>query len=104
MQVCRQAMIFGLVVAGYVIANPCSAQEPAGAPPTEELQREVADLRKAVAELTKRLEAMEYQQMPRMGAITPRLAAPRFLSPILAPPPPYLRFSVDIERAMLAPW
>jgi hypothetical protein len=112
------------------VTAQCFGQEPADPQSTNELRREVTELRAAVAELTKRIEAFEYQAMPRAEIKDPqRLAepssAPSYVLPLAhaasfpvdmgnnepstmsAPKqtlPHYLRFSEGIERAMLGPF
>ena len=102
------------------------AQEPAEPQSNDDLRREVAELRAAVAELTKRLEAFEYQAIPRAEIKTPQhdeprsarsyvlplaqpahfpvevqYSAPNVVSPPKQPLPHYLRFPEQIERAMM---
>ena len=116
--------ILSLFVAGH-----CLAQDPAEPQSNDDLRREVSELRTAVAELTKRLEAFEYQAIPRAEIKSPQLAEPPSSSPsyvlplaqpesfpaaalyspkvITRPMPPlptYLRFSEQIERAMMGPF
>ena len=96
----------------------------------DDLRREVAELRATIAELSKRLETLEYQKMPRAELPIPQLAEPRnpvpsYVWPTVQPArfpvevhqmpkttsaptkrsvPAYLRFSEEIERAMMGPF
>jgi hypothetical protein len=104
----------------------CPAQERVEPQSSDELRREVAELRAAVAELTKRLEAFEYQAIPRAEIKKPQLAepssTPSYVLPLAQPArfpvevqhgppqvlsvpkqplPHYLRFPEQIERAMM---
>jgi len=120
----------GLILVGWLVCGQCSGQEPDESPSTEHLRREVAELRATVAELTKRLEAFEYQTIPRAEITNPPLtesspAAQSYVLPLAqsdrfpvevqysmpkvatAPQrtvPHYLRFPEAVERAMLGPF
>lgn len=110
-----------------LITGQSFAQEPAEPQSNDDLRREVAELRAAVAELTKRLEAFEYQAIPRAEIKTPhpiespssarsyvlplaqpahfpvevQHSAPNVVYPPKQPLPHYLRFPEQIERAMM---
>jgi len=119
---------FTIVLAlASVGALPCIASEPIDPQSTDDLRREVAELRAVVAELTKRLEAFEYQAIPRAEIKNPQLAeppspAPSYVLPLAQAPrfpvevqyntpkvlsipkqplPHYLRFPEQVERAMM---
>ena len=125
-----RTMIMVVLAMGTFAAGRCSAQEPAADPTHDELRREVAELRSAVAELTRRLETLEYQKMPRAEIRTPELVEPRVATPSYVWPtvqpagfpidlrnrptalpsfrqktvPAYLQFPEEVERAMLGPF
>jgi hypothetical protein len=73
----------------------CHAQEPTDSEAIAELRQEVSELRKLVAELTAKTEAMEYQWLPRAADAKANPQARPRLAPDV---PPYLRFPIDIER------
>jgi hypothetical protein len=122
------SLICLLVISSFVAAR-CVGQEPNEAQSNDDLRREVAELRAMVAELTKRLETLEYQEIPRAEIRSPQLTEPRNVLPnyvwptgqpvrfpvevhqmpktITAPKrtlPPYLRFTEEVERAMMGPF
>jgi hypothetical protein len=119
----RFTIVLALAALGAV---PCMASEPADSQSIDELRREVAELRAVVAELTKRLEAFEYQALPRAEIKNPQLDEPpsprsyvlplaqlgpspidmrnnppQVLSVPKQPLPHYLRFPEQVERAMM---
>src|SRR4051794_9542800 len=85
---------------GAFVALPCIAQQPIDPQSTNDLRREVAELRAAVAELTKRLEAFEYQAIPRAEIKNPQLAepssAPSYVLPLAQP----AGFPVDVRYSV----
>lgn len=132
MRACRHTIQVAALVFGSWIASQCLAQEPTDPQSTADLRREVTELRATVAELTKRLEAMEYQKIPQAGMPNPELASPKLAELSDAAPgsmrytgqpaafpvdvfqlphtnpaprrhlPPYLLFPEAIERAMMS--
>jgi hypothetical protein len=118
------------IVIGFVACGQGFCQEAAESPSNDDLRREVAELRATIAELSKRLETLEYQKMPRAELPIPQLAEPRnpvpsYIWPTVQPArfpvevhqmpkttsaptkrsvPAYLRFSEEIERAMMGPF
>ena len=72
------------------VASWASGQQPLS-PRAEELRREIIKVRAAITEQTNRLKQLE-QELAAIDA--PRIRLPQ-------PVPPGLRFSVDIERAMM---
>jgi hypothetical protein len=87
------ALAIAVILVG--LADACGA-EPAEDPASlDELRREVAELRQTVIDLRERIKQLEYERLPYMRAET---VAP-------APPEParpgYLRFPIEVERAMV---
>ena len=96
---CLLAAAVGLAI---VVATPCRGQEPADSEKIAELRREVQELRGLVAELLKKMEAQEYERMPRIENV--RIHPPTY-HPVAVPVEPNskLRFPYSIERGTAAP-
>lgn len=91
----RSLIIAVLIGAGPLIA--IGRAEPLESTPVDELRREIAELRQTVADLRERIQQLEYERLPRMRSETEGAAPPK------AAPPSWLRFPIEVERAMMLP-
>jgi hypothetical protein len=95
----HRLLAFSLISISAFITGQCLAQEPTDTASTADLRRELAELRATVAELTQRLDAMEYQHIPRADFVAPEFAEPRQIEPsFTAPPLQPVRFPVEVHQ------
>ena len=101
----RTIFNLAVLVVASVVGFPAVAQEATERESIEELRREVRELRQLVEELSKRLDALPYERLPRAADTPPDSPARESLRRATDPEPhSKLRFPLDVERGTAAPF
>ena len=100
MSLLRTFLLAVLLVFSISSAQLSFAKEPSDRELIEDLSREIQELRRTVAELTRRLEGQEFGQLPRLESMKAR---PEVRLRPEEEVPKNFRFPINIERGTAAP-